>query len=116
VIPRMKPTNPGTYRHRAIIRSKPADVMTTRGAQPGDPSKALAKAICWGQLVALQGREFEAAHQRWALATMVFETPYFNGALPTDRLECGGRVFQILGVDDPDGQRMRLMIYLQEVR
>lgn len=112
----LKPPNPGAYRHRAIIRRKPDDVATTRGTQPGDAASAPVKATVCGDLRALQGREFEAAHQRWALASMVFETPYFGGAVATDRLECLGRVFQILGAEDPDGQRMRLMIYLQEVK
>jgi SPP1 family predicted phage head-tail adaptor len=110
------PVNPGNLRrHRAAIRQNPGRGVTVYGSTSIDWTAAPLLGYFWGSLEALQGRELEASEQRWAEARFKFRSHYIANVNREDRLECEGRIFDIVDAEDPTGQRREIHMTLREL-
>jgi SPP1 family predicted phage head-tail adaptor len=55
------------------------------------------------QLVAIPGVETRAAQQELGRVPTVFRLRYIDGVLPSMRLTCDGKLYDIVSAIDPDG-------------
>ncbi len=108
------PLNPGALRHLLTIRQKPSGAENTFGENTGEYATF---ATVYGSIRPLQGRELQAAQQRWADARFRIETQYLAGVTTAmDILDDEDRVLDILDVEDPEGCHNRLIMYCNEVK
>ncbi len=106
--------NPGRLRHFVTIRQKPAGAENAFGEPTGDRT---AFATGYASIDALQGRELQAAQQRWSDARFKVEMQYLAGVTTDmDILDDEDRVLDILDAQDPEGCRNRLVMYCSEVK
>jgi len=107
--------NPGRLRHRVTIQRPAASSPLNGFGEPGGPAVTFAAA--YASIQALQGREFEAAQRLWADARFLVELQYLAGVTTEMRiLDDEGRTLNILDVEDPEGNRARLVMYCSEVK
>ncbi len=104
----------GTYRHRLTLVSR---TVTSQDSHGQDVTARTVIGTYWGEVRALQGREMQAAQQKWSDAKFRVETRYQPGvSFSTDRsIEWGSRTLDILSAEDPDGMQRRMVIYCREV-
>ncbi len=72
----------------------------------------------WAEVSTLRGRELEAAMQKWGEAQFKIRVRYARGLNigPEDRITYDSRALDILGSEDPDGQRWEVWIYAKETK
>lgn len=96
----------GPKRHRLTIQRR-GDGENSFG-QPTDAWADLAEV--WGRVRTLSGRELATAIQIRPTVTHRVELRYRQDLTPEDRLAFNGRVFQILGLWDPEERRRELYL------
>ena len=71
--------------------------------------------VFWADITAMQGRELDAAMQRWAEARFKVRI-HFNsyGIDRADRIFWGTRTLDILDIEDPYGDQRWLIMYCKE--
>jgi head-tail adaptor len=105
--------NPGTARDKLVAQRAISVTQDSRGQDV--PVYGTLYTI-WGNVRAMQGKELEAAGQRWAEARFKIET--WTPPVPlqrSDRLLWGTRVLDILDAEDPAGAGRTILIYCREV-
>ena len=69
----------------------------------------------WAEVTAMQGRELDAAMQRWAEARFKIRMHYNTyGIERADRIYWGTRTLDILDIEDQRGDRRWLIAYCKE--
>lgn len=98
----------------SLILQKYTDVIDSMGS---NTRSWYSKCIISGSMVSLSGRERLARGQIAEVANYIFTTSYPIGFTITakDRLNKDGRIFEILGVDDPGEQHRFLQLLLKEI-
>ncbi len=110
-----KTLNPGTLRHRVCIRQK---TITGTDGYGHDTYTWTDYQVCYAAIVALQGREFEAARQIWADARFRVTVPYLTGVTTQMRVHWDetAQDLEILDVQDPWGTRTVLQMTCKQIQ
>lgn len=104
--------NPGLMRDKLVVQRATA----TQNSHGEDVQTWAAVFTIWGNVRAMQGRELEAAGQRWAEARFKVETWYPPTPIRrSDRILWGTRTLDVLDAEDPAGVRRSIVIYAREV-
>lgn len=108
--------NPGRLIHQGIWERMETRGQTTFGE---DIREAVIVATVNAEVVALQGRELQAAQQRWAEARYVIKHHYVSGILRTDRFRWTQRdgstkYLDPLDIQDEGGVGLVLIAFAKE--
>lgn len=104
---------PGKLRHRITLQRRSTE--TDEYGQPLDMWSDLA--TVWCSIEPLTGREYEFANQQQSLIShrvLIRANPDIM-PLPTDRLQFGDRIFQIVSVANPSELNHYLIIMCKEL-
>ena len=94
--------NPGRWNQRITITQKTEGTQDSFGA----PATTWATyQACYASVVAMQGRELEAAQQTFKDARLKVTTHYLAGVTTAMRITWGDRTLEILDAEDPTGLR-----------
>lgn len=102
--------NTGRMRHRVVIERR-----TTAQADTGEPLDQWELfATRRAERLATPGNELWAAQQQAGRVPTVFKLRYLAGVLPSMRLSCDGKLYDIVSAV-PDAQNSELLITTQEL-
>lgn len=68
----------------------------------------------WAAIITTGGREFYASQKLYAETNAVFEIRYDATLTTLMRIYCGGRIFNILGINDVDEMHTTMLISAKE--
>jgi SPP1 family predicted phage head-tail adaptor len=80
----------------------------------GEPTLVPSDRAAWGEVFALQGREFQAVQQRWAEARFRVTMRYLDDVKAADQIIWGTRTLDILDVE-ADAKNRQLVMYCREI-
>jgi len=99
-------------RHRIVVGKR---TITGQGSYGNDTITYPTLGTFWAHIEAMQGRELDAAMQRWAEARFKVRMHYNTyGIDRADRIYWGSRVLDILDIEDPFGDSRWLVAVCKE--